>query len=81
MNVALVGSTLHGVVQGASLSVDAGSRWVATAASKVTLTAPFDPTRIDAPEGVTIDARPGDGVSLSGSHKLAGGGWLKMVQP
>lgn len=81
MRVTLVGSTLQGTIKGATVSLDTGSRWTATGASTVRLAAPFDLSRIDAPAGVTIDARAGDGVALKGSHKLAGGGTLRIDQP
>lgn len=81
MTVVFVGSTLDGVIKGATVSLDAGSRWTATGPSKVTLAAPFELARIDAPAGVTIEAQAGDGVTLGGSHELASGGLLKVEQP
>ncbi len=74
MSVDLESATLTGAVNGAYLMMDAGSRWTATADSKVTLVGEIDLSRIDAPKGVTITAVG----SESGTYTLPGGGVLIM---
>jgi hypothetical protein len=78
MNVAFIGSTIKGAIQDATVSFDARSRWIATANSKVSLRAPFDLARVDAPAGVTIEALAQEGVAPKGQHKLAAGGTLMV---
>lgn len=76
MTVTLQGSTLQGRVQGATLGLDAASRWRATADSTVTIQGALLPGQLDAPAGVTIRAKNGAGSALSGRQVLAGGGVL-----
>jgi hypothetical protein len=78
MRVRLQGSSLVGRVQGVELSLDAGSRWTATADSSVTLAAGTKPAQLDAPVGVTITATAPPGGLPAGEHRLAGGGLLKL---
>lgn len=48
-------STLFtGAIKNANLSMDVGSKWIATADSEVTLLTDVDPAQIDAPAGVTV---------------------------
>lgn len=79
MSVVLTASTLKGAVKKTDrdifLTLDSGSRWTATADSKVTLVGGFDISQIDAPEGVTIEAAAGE----AGTYTLAGGGTLVLT--
>jgi hypothetical protein len=79
MAVNLVHSTLKGEIKDISLSLDGQSKWIATADSKVTLVGKIAVTSIDAPTGVTITARAGQGCLLRGSYKLADGGVLNVI--
>ena len=72
MWVELKSTTLTGAIKGANLSLDAGSKWTATADSDVTLLTDADPAQIDAPAGVTVTVRGGE----AGEYTLAGGGRL-----
>lgn len=74
MWVSLRSTLLTGAIQGANLAMDAGSKWVATADSNVTLLTDLDPAQLDAPKGVTITARGGK----AGEYTLAGGGRLMV---
>jgi hypothetical protein len=76
MLVALEGTALKGAIDGASLSVDADSKWMATASSKVTLVGNVEVAKIDAPAGITISAAAGKDCRLKGNYKLASGGAL-----
>ncbi len=75
----LVHSTLKGVIKDVNLSLDGQSKWIATADSKVTLVGKIAVTSIDAPAGITITARAGQGCLLHGRYKLAGGGVLNVI--
>jgi len=55
-----------------------GSKWTATADSRVTLVDIVDVKTIDAPNGVTITAVAGKGCTLKGTFKLASGGTLNV---
>ena len=71
----LTDTVLHGAIQGAHLELDAGSRWIASADSEVTLLGEADTAQIDAPEGVTVRVHAGE----QGSVKLASGGVLELI--
>ena len=71
----LTDTVLHGAICGAHLEMNAGSRWVASADSEVTLLGELDAAQIDAPAGVTVKAHAGG----QGTVKLASGGVLELV--
>ena len=73
MSVAFNNTTLKGVIEGA------GSKWTATANSKVILVGSVAIAAIDAPAGVTIAAVAGKGYTLKGTYKLASGGILTVA--
>jgi len=81
MSVVLSAASLTGAIKEVDrdvfLTLDAGSRWIATADSRVTLVGSFDISQIDAPAGVTIEAVAGE----SGTYTLAGGGTLVLIAP
>jgi hypothetical protein len=79
MSVALFGTILKGCIKNASVSLDSGSKWTATADSKITLVDSAALSSIDAPAGVTITAVAGKGCTLKGTYKLAGGGTLNII--
>ena len=72
MWVELASTTLTGAIRGANLSMDAGSKWTASADSDVTLLTDVNPAQIDAPAGVTVTVRGGE----AAEYTLAGGGRL-----
>ena len=76
--VTLVATSLKGAVSNASLSLDATSKWTATANSTVTLTGASSVKNIDAPAGVTITATAGEGCTLQGDYTLSSGGTLHI---
>jgi hypothetical protein len=78
MSVRLVATSLKGAVRDAALSLDAGSRWTATADSKLLLVKPTTLEQIDAPAGVSIDAMAEPEVAAKGSYRLASGGVLTV---
>lgn len=78
MSVNLESTQLRGVVRDAALSLDAGSRWTATANSRALLTALVNIQQIDALPGVVIEARAVPDLRLKGSYTLASGGTLKV---
>ena len=78
MLVTVLGSTLAGAVRDATLSLDARSRWTATADSKLRLAAPTRLEQIDAPVGVRIDATAEPGVLPLGQYTLRSGGMLAV---
>lgn len=78
MSVAFTNASLKGAMKDVSLSLDANSKWTATADSKVTLVGSIDVAKIDAPAGITISAVAGEGSNLTGSYKLAHGGILRV---
>jgi hypothetical protein len=78
MSVALVGTSLRGAIERASLSMDAASHWTATANSTVTLASAVKIAQISAPSGVTINAVAGSNSAPAGSYPLSGGGTLNV---
>lgn len=72
MWVELKSTTLTGVIRGANLAMDPGSKWIATGDSRATLTTEIDPAQIDAPAGVTVTLSGGE----AGQYDLASGGKL-----
>jgi hypothetical protein len=76
MSLVFMDTRLKGAIQNASVFLDAGCKWTATADSKVTLEGRVDVSGIDAPAGITINAAAGTGCPLKGLYKLAGGGKL-----
>ena len=70
---------LTGVIQNAHLSMK-DSLWYATGDSTVVLIGAVDVGAMDAPQGVTIRAVPGEGCMLDGSHVLPSGGRLVIVK-
>ncbi len=76
MTLTFRNSTLKGAIKNAILTLDASSKWTATADSSVTLFGNVAVASIDAPAGVTITAAAGKDCALKGSYKLAGGGAL-----
>lgn len=81
MAITLTGTKLKGAIRGATVMIDASSKWTASANSSITLVNNGDAARISAPKGVTVTvvAAPG-GSPLTGVRKLAGGGTL-LVSP
>ena len=75
MWVELRSAVLTGTIRGAHLTMDAGSKWIASANSDVTLLTDVDPAQIDAPAGVTVTVRGGQ----AGEFILAGGGRLLIT--
>jgi hypothetical protein len=78
MSVKLVATSLKGAVRNAALSLDAGSRWTATADSQLLLVKPTTLKQIDAPAGVSIDATAEPEVAAKGRYRLASGGVLTV---
>ena len=78
MSVTFNDVILKGAIKNASISLDAGSKWTASADSKVTLLGNIDVEKIDAIKGVIITAMAGEGCTLKGLYSLAGGGTLKI---
>ena len=76
MGSELHSAILNGAIKNANLSIDAGSKWYATADSTVTLTEDVYVNQIDAPEGVTINAKGG----AAGTYDLPGGGKLIIAE-
>jgi hypothetical protein len=71
-------ASLKGAVRGATIRLDATSRWTATADSQVTLAGHVDTGHIDAPAGVTIKAKAGGSDAARGHVALQGGGSLDI---
>lgn len=76
MWVELTSTLLTGVIKGAHLSMDMGSKWIAAGDSEVTLTTDLDPAQIDAPAGVTVTVHGGENEEFT----LASGGRLIVVK-
>ena len=74
MSVYLESTILKGAMKDAIITIDARSKWIATADSEVTIVGNIDLSRIDAPTGVTISAV----ASQSGTYSLASGGILNV---
>jgi len=79
MTLVFTSTSLKGAIQNASVSLRGESKWTATVDSKVTLEGDVDVSNIDAPAGVAISATAGEGCTLKGSYKLAGGGELRVM--
>jgi hypothetical protein len=79
MSVALSGTILKGCIKNASISLDSGSKWTATADSRVTLVGSAELSAIDALAGVTVTAVAGKGCTLKGAYKLSSGGTLNVI--
>lgn len=78
MSLVFTGTTLKGLIKGASVSLDSSCKWTATGDSNVTLVGSIDIKKIDALKNVTITAVAGQGCSLEGSYKLESGGTLNI---
>jgi hypothetical protein len=79
MTLKFVGTQLKGRIHNAALSLDATSRWTANADSQVLLSGPLQLAQLDAPRGVTIEAKATPDTGLAaGEHRLASGGTLKL---
>jgi hypothetical protein len=78
MAVDLESASLKGAVRGAILSLDATSRWTATADSQLTLAGHVDTAHIDAPAGITIHAKTGSSDATRGHVALQSGGSLDI---
>lgn len=76
MWIRLEGTVLTGAIRDAVLSMDLGSKWIATGNSYITLFGNVETAQIDAPDGVTITAKGGEDKAYS----LASGGWLVVSQ-
>jgi hypothetical protein len=74
-NVSLVNAALKGVITDAYVGLE-NSTWFATGDSAVCLMGDVQPAAIDAPAGVTVTAKAGDGCALAGDYVLASGGKL-----
>jgi hypothetical protein len=72
MAIDLKSATLKGAIQNAFVTMDASSKWFASADSSITLVGGVKGAQIDAPKGVTITAVAGE----SGTYTLPGGGTL-----
>lgn len=76
----LIATGLKGKMVDASLSMDAGSMWVATGNSKVTLLGGTNTEQIDAKRGVVITAKRGLGNHTKpGTYHLQSGGTLTVA--
>ncbi|MFT4249041.1 MAG: hypothetical protein QM581_13590 [Pseudomonas sp.] len=80
MRLELKATRLRGAIHDAEVSLDAASHWLASGDSRVLLDGGVQLAQLDAPAGVTIEAVVGEGSQLSGSHRLASGGSLRVVQ-
>jgi hypothetical protein len=78
MVLTFVGTRLKGAIKNAAVSLNADSTWTATADSMVTFVGAVEISRINAPAGVTISAKAGQGCTLRGEYKLTGGGALNV---
>lgn len=79
MTLKFVGTQLKGRIHNAAVSLDPASRWTANADSQVLLSGPLQLAQLDAPAGVTIEAKATPDTGLAaGSHRLASGGTLKL---
>jgi hypothetical protein len=72
MSVYLESTTLKGAIKDAYITINSGSKWIATADSNVTILGTVDVAQIDAPRGVTITAVAGE----EGTFTLQSGGTL-----
>lgn len=74
----LTETQLTGALKNVTLQLFNVSKWFATADSEVTLLGAVPAGAIDAPEGVVISAKAGEGCELSGSLALPSGGRLEL---
>lgn len=77
MGVYLENCRLNGAIQNASVRFGAGSRWMATADSSITIDGTVDTSAIYAAEGVTIYARAKENF---GTYELTGGGKIIVTE-
>jgi hypothetical protein len=77
-NVSLVNAALKGVITDAYVGLE-NSTWFATGDSTVCLMGDVQAAAIDAPAGVTVTAKAGDGCALAGEYTLAAGGKLVVA--
>ncbi len=75
MNVTLQNARVSGTIQDAYLKLD-NSGWTATGDSSVALVGPVAVDQLDAPAGVTVFAKRGEGCALAGTCVLKSGGTL-----
>ena len=77
LNVTIQNASVTGAIVDTYISLE-GSRWTATADSTVCLMGDVKSQQLDAPAGVTISAKAGEGCGLTGSYTLASGGILTV---
>ncbi len=75
MNVTILNARVTGVITDAYISLE-NSHWTAAGDSTVCLMGEVKPEQMDAPMGVTISAKAGEGCGLKGEYTLASGGRL-----
>lgn len=75
LRIHMKSSTLRGAICGGCLEMDKASHWLATGNSQVTFVGQLDKAQIDAPAGVTIEAK----CAQQGTVELPGGGLLVMT--
>ena len=75
MNVTVQNATLKGEIQDAYVALE-NSTWYATTDSSVCLIGGVKVSQIDAPKGVVIQAKAGEGCRLDGCYAMASGGKL-----
>ncbi len=76
MTITMTGSQLRGAIRHATLAIDAGSRWTATADSTIMLAEGAEIGSIDALPGVEIVAQGG---AQTGVRRLSSGGQLRFA--
>ncbi len=76
MWVEMNSTILTGAIKNANLTMDVGSKWIATGDSEVVFLNDLDPAQIDAKEGVTISAKGSCDLSLD----LPSGGKLVVTK-
>lgn len=72
MWVSLQSATIRGKMENVTLSMNAGSKWIAAEDSNIELIGSINPDQIDAPKGVTVTVLAAE----DGEIALAGGGRL-----
>ena len=77
MNVTILNAKVTGVITDAYISLE-NSHWTAVGDSTVCLMGEVKPEQMDAPMGVTISAKAGEGCGLTGEYVLASGGRLMV---
>ena len=75
MNISIQNATVKGVIEDAYITLERSS-WYAAGDSAVCLVGDVRESQIDAPAGITVSAKAGEGCALSGSYKLVSGGTL-----